>query len=192
MSLICFFILVNITVVTLFILIAMWSHQNTYYDFDEFGMLWMVKIMSIIMFNIIFWVKIDEVIYGLFDMKKPICIEHVATVDVQYHWSSPKDKYFIIPHEIHKFTTEKNAGLNINQSTIKPGDEIYLSDFHISHNINAPQNNIKKIHIFIYEYKKWHGFEIPQSFKRGIFSNEKPSWYEEAKCKATVELEANE
>lgn len=192
MSLICFFILVNIIVVALFILIAKWSHSNTFYNFDEFGVLWFFKMCLIAIGNVWFWFEVNEVIYNLFDMKKPVCIEHVATVDVLYHWSSPQDKYFIIPDGIHKFKLEESINFNLKKITMTPGDEIYLSDFYINDNLNTPQSSLEKVHIFIYEYKKWHGFEIPKSFRRGFVSYEKPSWYEEAKCKETVELGANE
>lgn len=155
-------------------------------EYTDFGDYIPINFTISIVFMFV-WPNVIEASYTLFDVEHPVCIDYIATLDINSHWMNPKDSYVEIPSNIKSFKLISRIHKDATTThKIKPGQKWSVSHSSIINENDA--ENKSRVHLYIFRYKKFGPFQAPNYIRRGFFSYDTPEIYHQAKCVETVQL----
>lgn len=157
--------------------------QNWGLDFYDMSIL--VLTVSFVVASIMFWDDFDKFSNKIFNTEEPVCIEYLGAFPVKSHWSKPNRTFIETPDNMERFQVTFKLGSSTSVVKIKPESKIFLDYVDDMYRVKATSDSL---HMYVYHYKKWGPFEMPNYLRSGIISKNVPDFYEEGKCVEIVKL----
>lgn len=164
--------------------------KHSYQRKEQVGTFWFILNLGIATLLFLFWYNLQTFVYKWFDMHEPICIEHIGTYPIAYHWSNPDILFINIPEDSERFFIENLLSEEKGHKYVKPGKRFYLGDLHhITINEKGFQENDKiLVNFYIFRYKSWGPFTVPKFLNPGLASIGVPEIYNIGKCEIHATL----
>ena len=133
--------------------------------------------------------SLHGVCHRLFEYSSPVCLEYVASVPTQSHWTRPNNRFIEIPEGFPNFIIQDISWYGRSDVLLRDG--LVLGTHSSSDYILLPEKgkySKDSVAFYVYTYEKWGPFSVPGFMREGHACFGEPELIKRGRCKTEVEV----